>query len=84
MKVVRLRESRRFWGSRESGVSCAALEHRKGGEHALDPICDSLSAVGGGIGDRPHDGRSHSYPSGHRHRRGADPGYSRTKTSVTI
>ena len=29
-------------------------------------------------------GGGHSCPAGHRHHRGADPGFSRTKTSVTI
>ena len=41
-------------------------------------------AVRDGIADRLHDGRRHSCPAGHRHRCGADPGYSGTKTSVTI
>jgi hypothetical protein len=56
---------------------------RKGAGHALDHICDSLNSVGAGIVDRLHDGRRHSCPAGHRHRRGGDPGYSGT-TSVTI
>ena len=29
-------------------------------------------------------GRRHSCPAGHRHYRGADPGFSRTKTRVSI
>jgi hypothetical protein len=50
----------------------------------LDHICDSLDSVGDGIDDRLHDGWSHSCPAGHCHRCGADPGYSRTKTSVAV
>ena len=50
----------------------------------MDHMCDSLNSVGAGIDDWLHDGWSHSCPAGHRHRRGADPGYSGTKTSVTI
>jgi hypothetical protein len=60
------------------------LEHGKRGEHALEPICDSPNSVAAGIDDWLHDGWSHSCPSGHRHRRGADPSYSGTKTIVTI
>ena len=52
--------------------------------HALDHICDSFNFVGDGIVDRLHDGRRHSCPAGHCHHRAGDPGYSRTKTSVTI
>jgi len=29
-------------------------------------------------------GRRHSCPAGHRHYRGADPGFSRTKTRVSV
>ena len=50
----------------------------------MDYLCDSLNSVGAGIDNRLHDGWSHSCPTGHRHRRGVDPSYSRTKTSVII
>jgi hypothetical protein len=50
----------------------------------LDHICDSLDSVGAGIDDQLHNGWVHSYPAGHRHRRGADPNDSRTKTNVTV
>jgi hypothetical protein len=45
---------------------------------------DSHYFVVVGIGQWPHDGRSRSYPAGYRHRRGAGPGHSRTKTIVAI
>ena len=51
---------------------------------ALDHMYDSHYFVVVGIGQWPHDGRSHSYPAGYRHRRGAGPGHSRTKTIVAI
>jgi hypothetical protein len=57
---------------------------QKGLEHALDHICDSLNFVASGIGEWLHDGRGHSYPAGHRHRRRADPSYSGTKTIVAV
>jgi hypothetical protein len=57
---------------------------QKGVEHALDPMCDSFNFVASGIGEWLHDGRGHSYPAGHRHRRGTDPGDSGTKTIVAI
>ena len=47
-------------------------------------MCDSLSSVASGIGEWLHDGRGHSYPAGHRHRRGTDPGDSGTKNIVAI
>jgi len=50
----------------------------------LDYICDSLSSVGAGIDYRLLDGWRYSCPAGYRDRRGADPIYSRAKTSVTI
>ena len=62
----------------------AALGLKKGGKHALDPICGSFNSVGTGIDDRLHAGRRHSYPVGHRHRRDIDSIYSRTKTSLTL
>ena len=61
-----------------------AFCRQKGVEHALDPMCDSLNSVASGIGEWLHDGRGHSYPSGHRHRRGTDPGDSGTKNIVAI
>ncbi len=50
----------------------------------MDHICDSFNSVGAGIDNRLHDGRRHSYPFGHCRRCVAGPGYSRTKTSVTV
>ena len=47
-------------------------------------MCDFLNSVASGISDRLHDGWSHSYPAGHRHRCGAGPSHSRAKTNVTI
>ena len=61
-----------------------AFCRQKGVEHALDHICDSINFVASGIGEWLHDGRGHSYPAGHRHRRGTDPGHSGTKNSVAI
>src|SRR3989304_8598964 len=57
---------------------------QKGVEHALDLMCDSLNPVASGIAQWLHDGRGHSYPAGHRHRRGTGPGDSGTKTIVAI
>ena len=48
----------------------------------MDYFCDSFGFVGAGIGDELYDGWIHSCPAGHRHRRGAGPGYARTKTDV--
>ena len=56
----------------------------KGVEHALDHFGDSIGFVAFGIGEWLHDGWSHSYPAGHRHRRGAGPSHSRTKALVAI
>jgi len=50
----------------------------------LDHMCDSLSSVASGIGEWVHDGRGYSYPAGHRHRRGTDPGDSGAKSIVAI
>ena len=47
-------------------------------------MCDSLNFVVVGIGEWLHDGRGHSYPASHRHRRGTDPGDSGTKNIVAI
>ena len=55
------------------------LCRQKGVEHALDPMCDSLNSVASGIFWRLYGWWNHSYPAGHRHRRGTDPSYSRTK-----
>ena len=57
---------------------------RKGVEHALDHIGDSLNFVASGIGERVHDGRDHSYPPGHRHRRGTGPRHSGQKNILAI
>ena len=61
-----------------------AFCRQKGVEHALDHMCDSLNFVASGIGEWLHDGRGHSYPAGHRHRRGTDPGHSGKKNLVAI
>ena len=37
-----------------------------------------------GIGEWLHDGRGHSYPAGHRHRRRTGPSHSGTKNIVAI
>ena len=50
----------------------------------MDHICDSLNSVGAGIDKRLHDGWRHSCPAGHCHHCNIDPGYSRTKTSITV
>jgi hypothetical protein len=56
---------------------------QKGVEHALDPMCDSLNFVAVGI-SYSCGWWTHSYPAGHRHRRGTDPSYSGTKVMVAI
>jgi len=61
-----------------------AFCRQKGVEHALDHIGDSPNFVASGIAHWLHDGWGHSYPAGHRHRRGTDPGHSGTKTMVAI
>ena len=45
---------------------------------------DSLDFVAAGIAQWLHDGWRHSDPLGHRHRRGAGPGYSGTKGLVAV
>ena len=57
---------------------------QKGVEHALDHMCDSFNFVASGVGEWLHVGRGHSYPAGHRHRRGTSPGDSGTKNIVAI
>ena len=47
-------------------------------------MCDSLDFVVVGIGEWLHNGRGHSYPAGHRHRRGSGPTYSGTKNIVAV
>jgi hypothetical protein len=47
-------------------------------------MCYSINSVASGIGEWLHDGRGHSYPAGHRHRRGTGPGDSGTKTILAI
>jgi hypothetical protein len=56
----------------------------KGVKDALDDMCHSLNFVAPGIDQRLHDGWGHSYPSGHRYRRGAGSSYSGTKTIVAV
>ena len=50
----------------------------------MDDMCHSPNFVAAGIGQWLHDGGSHSYPPGHRHRCGAGPCYSGTKTLLAI
>ena len=66
------------------GESCINPEFKKGVEHALYIICDSINNVAAGIDDRVHDGWNYSYSSGHSHRCNTDPDHSGSKTSVTI
>ena len=56
---------------------------QKGVEHALDHRCDSLNFVVVGI-YWSCGWWTHSYPAGHRYRRGTDPSYSGTKVMVAI
>jgi len=58
--------------------------HQKGVEQTLDHIGDSLSFVASGIAHWLYDGWGHSYPAGHRARRGTYPSHSGTKTIVAI
>ena len=50
----------------------------------MDNFCHSLDFVAAGIGQWLHDWRICSRPAGHRHRRGAGPSYSGTKTLVAF
>ena len=50
----------------------------------MDHICHSHNFVATGIDQWVHDWRIRSHPAGHRHRRGADPRYSGTKTIVAV
>ncbi len=50
----------------------------------MDHICDPRNSVAFGINQRLHDGRGHSYPAGHRHRRNIDPSNSGSKTIVAL
>ena len=50
----------------------------------MDHICHSRNFVAAGIDQWVHDWRIRSHPAGHRHRRGADPRYSGTKTIVAV
>ena len=49
----------------------------------MDHRCDSLDSVASGI-SWSCGWRTHSYPAGHRHRRGTDPSYSGTQVMVAI
>ena len=62
----------------------AKICRQKGVGHALDHMRNSLNSVAVGICQWLHDGWGHSYPAGHRHRRGTDPSYSGTKGIVAI
>jgi len=57
---------------------------RKGGTNALDHFCDSADLMASGVGERPHDGWSHSCSARHRHHRLGRPAYSGTKTAVAM
>ena len=57
---------------------------RKGVEHALDHIGDSLDFVASGIGERLHAGRIRSYPPGHRPHRGSGQTYSGQKNILAM
>ena len=61
-----------------------SLSHQKGVKHAVDDFCNSLNFVAAGIDQWLHDWRIRSRPAGHRHRCGADPSYSGTKTLVAV
>ncbi len=50
----------------------------------MDHIRHSRNFVAAGIDQWLHDWGIHSHPAGHRHRRGADPRYSGTKTMVAV
>ena len=50
----------------------------------MDHMCDSLNFVVVGIYWWLYGWWTHSYPAGHRHRRGTDPSYSGTKMIVAI
>ncbi len=52
---------------------------QEGVDYALGHMRDSLNSVVLGIGERPHDGRCHSYSAGHCHHRGTGPRHSGTK-----
>jgi hypothetical protein len=50
----------------------------------VDHMCHSFDFVAVGTDKWLHDGWSHSCSAGHRHRRGAGPGYSGAKTLVAV
>ena len=50
----------------------------------MDDCCNTHNPMATGAGERLHEGRGHSYPAGHSHRRGTGPGDSGTKTIVAI
>ena len=50
----------------------------------MDDMCHSLNFVAAGIGQWLHDWRIRSHSVGHRHRCGAGPSYSGTKTMVAV
>ena len=50
----------------------------------MDDMCHPLNFMAAGIGAWLHDWRIRSPSVGHRHRRGAGPSYSRTKTLVAV
>ena len=50
----------------------------------MDDMCHSLNFVATGIDQWVHNWRIRSHPAGHRHRRGADPSHSGTKTLVAV
>ena len=50
----------------------------------MDHMCGCPDSLASGIREWLHDGWTHSYPARRRHRRGAGPGHSGTKTVVAI
>ena len=50
----------------------------------MDHMCRSFDFVAVGTGKWLHVGWGHSRPAGHRHHRGAGPGYSGAKTLVAV
>ena len=84
---------RNLLSEKEVGQSCRACSGRpsrvesisgRRDRYAMDHFCDSLDLVASGIGERLHDGRSCSCPSGHCYHRLSDPAYSGTTNTVMI
>ena len=56
----------------------------EGGTNALDHFCDFTDPMDCGVGERLHDGRSHSYLARHRYHRARGPACSGTKSVVAM